>query len=236
MQNMQKQTERQDNSILKIGGWCSVLLGISYIIIGAGYLLLPPAQQSNDPAKFFPSYIQNPFVDDLIHWAFAIGALLALAVVLAITKYLRSNNNGWLEWSKLLALLGFSITAINDFGAVATIPVEAEAYVKGDLVTQKILTTIVKTSSLDPQGWLGFGGVGLWILIISLVALKNDKFPKVLCYIGIGGALLYWLTLVGFTLENQILIAIASGLGGVIIAPVFYIWVGNVLLRADNKK
>jgi hypothetical protein len=38
----------------KLGGACSILVGISYVLIGVTYLLIPREQQSSNPARFYP--------------------------------------------------------------------------------------------------------------------------------------------------------------------------------------
>ena len=39
-----------DRSTLKLGGWCAILVGISYLIAGLTFFLMPAQQQA--PASF----------------------------------------------------------------------------------------------------------------------------------------------------------------------------------------
>lgn len=123
--------------------------------------------------------------------------------------------------------------ATGSFRALALEPGRAAAYLAGDAATQTLLEAT--SLSLDPQGWLAYGGAGLWFLVINLLALRAGAWPKVLSYLGIAGAILYWLALAGTVLENTTLVQLVAGLGGVIVGPIFLIWMGFRLRRAEGS-
>ena len=50
-----------NNTLGKLGGLCSILLGVSYVLVGALYLLLPADQKSApDDLAFYTSVAQAP--------------------------------------------------------------------------------------------------------------------------------------------------------------------------------
>ena len=216
----------KDNTLSKLGGNCSVLLGILYLVIGITYLLLPADQkQTSAVDKFLSSFVENPNTQIIQWWVFSLSGLVAIAVVLAVSESVRSENEGLVRWTSTLAILGFAVVAINNFRAIAFQPGLARAYVEGDAVTK----TVIELSgpySLDPQGWLGFGAVGLWVLVVSLLTLRAGTWPKLLTYIGIATAAAYWLIVVGFVSNQEALFTIGAALGGIILAPIWYIWAG----------
>jgi hypothetical protein len=223
----------KDNSIAKLGSACAILVGISYIVVGGNYLLMPAEQRAvGDLAQFLESFAQNPMPSTIQYWAFALGAVLALAVVLAISESVRSVNEGWERWTSNLAFLGFAVLAINNFRFIGLQPERATAYMAGDAAT-KAAIEVSGPFSLDPQAWLGFGAVGLWVLVVSLLALRGDIWPKPLVYVGIATTIAYWLVVAGYVLSIEPLVAIAAGLGGVILAPIWYIWIGLRLRRKN---
>jgi hypothetical protein len=225
----------KDNTLGKLGGTCSILAGISYIVVGIAYLLLPAEQRPGaDPAKFLLSFAQNPTMAMLEYGAFALGAVLALAVVPAVSERVRSVNEGWVRWASNLAIVGFAVTAMNYFRYLALHPGRAAAYVAGDAATKAAIAANLPPIALDPQGWLMFGGVGLWLLVVNLLALRGNIWPKPLTYVGIAGAIMYWFVVAGFVLQVETLIAIAAGLGGVILGPIWLIWAGLTLRRASS--
>lgn len=210
-----------------------MLLGVSYLVIGINYLLLPADQKAGSALdSFLPSLAQNPTPLTIQYWAFALGAVVALAAVLAISEAVRPANEGWVRWTSHLAVLGFAVVAINNFRNLAFQLDRATAYVGGDAAL-KAAIEVSGPFSLDPQGWLGFGAVGLWVLVVSWLALRAGRWPKPLAYVGIAVSVAYGLVVAGFVLNLELLIAIAAGLGGIILGPIWYIWLGWTLRRAS---
>lgn len=217
----------EGNSFGKLGGTLSILLGVSYIVVGIAFFAQPAElRPGGDFDQFWSTMAENPTAHLLVHWAFALGALLALAAVAAISEVVRPANEGWVRWTRYLALLGFAVMAITNFRALAVEPALAQAYVAGNASTQAAIVATTPLIDLNPQGWLGFGAVGVWLLVLNLLALREDTWPKTLAYVGIVGAILYWFVVAGLALGVPLLTAIAAGLGGIIVAPVWYIWMG----------
>ena len=221
----------KNNSLCKLGGLFSILVGVVYILIGITYLLLPNELQSAEPSQFFSSIARNSKPIILLFLEFALSAVFALAAVTAISEAVRSDNEGWVDWTRNLAYVGFVVTAINSFNSIMHVPERAAAYMAGDASTQAAITAIC--TELDPAGWLRFGGVGLWLLIVSILALRTHRLPKVLAYVGIVFAIFNWLAVVGYVIHMRVLVALSAGLGGIILAPIWYIWIGLKLRRQD---
>jgi Domain of unknown function (DUF4386) len=195
---------------------------------------LPAAQQpGSDLALFYPSIIRDPFLINIYYLTFALGAILALGALPAISEVVRSLNEGWMRWASNLAYLGFAVTAIEYFRLWSIQADRASVFVGGDPSTQAAI--FATGQGLDPQGWLGFGAVGAWVLLVSLLAARAGLWPRTLSYIGIAVAVLYWLLVVAAVFDIGILNSIVAGLGGVILAPIWYIWVG-LLLRRESKR
>jgi uncharacterized protein DUF4386 len=222
----------KDNTLSKLGGNCSILLGILYLLVGITYLLLPADQkQTSALDKFLLSFAQNPTTQIIQWWVFALSGLIGIAVVLAVSESVQSANEGWVRWTSTLAVLGFAVVAINNFRNIAFQPGRAAAYMQGDSVT-KAAIEVSGPFSLDPQNWLGFGAVGLWVLVVSLLALRVGTWPKLLTYVGMATAVAYWVVVVGTVFNQETLITIAAALGGIILAPIWYIWTGLRLRQA----
>ncbi len=215
----------------RLGGMCTILLGATYLVIGLTYVVLPDAQRdlSFPYSQFLASFGKNPMPLTIQLWAFALGGILALAAIPAISEIVRPLSEGWVRWASNLALLGFAVTAITNLQQVAILPGRTAAFLGGDtsILARGPLT------GLDPDGWLGFGGVGLWILIVNLLALRGGAWPKPLAYLGITGAFLAWLVVAGLALNTQSFVTVAAALGGLVVAPVWYAWVG-LILRKDK--
>jgi hypothetical protein len=222
-----------DRSVAKLGGVCSIVVGILYLLIGVTFLLVPAEQRGGstieDIRMLFPSFNQNPTAMMLLYLEFALGAILAIAAVPAITGLVRTVNEGWARWTGNLAFLGFAVVAIYYFQMFAMVPGRAAAYVAGDASTRAAIALPI---GVDPQFLLRYGVIGLWILVVSILALRGGKLPRILCVVGIVAAILYWLLaandILGVATIVRPIIAIA---GGIIAAPIWYIWVGSRLLK-----
>ena len=227
----------KDNSLNELGGACSILAGLLFFVSGVIYFLLPHEQRALgwlDPGPFLASFAENSTMLIVYFWVAALGQLLGIAAVLAISESVRSTNEGWVRWTSTLAIIGFAATAISFFRFIELDPARATAYVTGDVATKAALTAPGALAGLDPQGWLRFGVVGLWILVVNLLALRADSWSKPLAYVGIATAIGYWLILATHLVQvpTQLLRTIIVGVCGLLLPPLWYIWLGLRLRKA----
>lgn len=179
----------KDNTLSKLGGTCSILLGISYILVAVIYIVMPAEQKEAagiPPGVFLESLAQKPALFIALSLALALGSLLGVAA----------------------------------------------AYVSGDATVKAALTVPGALTHLDQEAWLRSGAVGLWILVISLLALRGGTWPKLLAYMGIFVTITYWLIVASNFLQIQSFTTIVAGIGLVVIAPAWYIWLGLRLRKA----
>jgi hypothetical protein len=198
----------QAPSICTLGGICSILVGISYVVFGIATLLDP----TRDSSTFWQTLVEAPTWFLISRWALTVGALLALAVVPAVAHLLAPANVGWVTWHSKLADVGFFVTAL---ASVQAVSVE------------------VLYANIDPHSWLTIGCVGLWMLGINVLALQSAAWPKPLAYLGLVVACMYGCALAGNALAMPQLFAIAAGLGGIVLGPIWYVWIGQRLRRVD---
>jgi hypothetical protein len=213
------------NTMGKFGAVCSVLVGVSYFVIGVIQVLLPPDQTCNCAEKFWLSYLNYPVGLTAQYIAFALSGLLGMAAVTAISDTLRSQDTDWVRWTRTLALIGFALTAIDNFHALDLNYAKASAYVNA-LGAQAPLSIPGALSGLDVNGWFRFGAIGVWVLAVNLLALRSNVWPKTLAYVGIGVAVAYFIILASNVFGLASLTLIGAGLGGIILAPIWYIWTG----------
>jgi uncharacterized protein DUF4386 len=221
------------NSLRRLGGACAIVLGVSYVLVGITYFLVPDAQRPGMAIEsFYPSYAANPLFARLLNWELALGALFAICAVLAIQDAVRSAAEGLARWTGNLAIIGFAVTAIDGFRALSLQPQIAAGYVAADN-SAKAAIAATGVTAIDPDGWLAFGAVGAWALATSVLILRTAAFPRVLGYVGIAVGILYGLVVAGNYLGIPQLIAVAAGLGGVVAAPIWFIGLGSTLLRGS---
>jgi hypothetical protein len=224
----------KDTTLSKLGGTCSILVGATFLAFVVLALLLPPEQLDTCgcPARFLTTTAHDSTLFLVSYALLALYSVFAIAAVLAISETVRSANEGWVRWTSTLAIIGFAVTTINEVQRIALDPAKAAAYVHGDAAVRAALTVPGEVGSLDPQNWLRFGAVGLWVLVVSLLALRGGRWPKPLAWVGIGLGLVYWLFVVGEVAPIPSLFAIVAGVGALLFGMIWFIWLGLRLRRA----
>jgi hypothetical protein len=163
----------------------------------------------------------------------ALTAILCLAVVVAIPGIIRPVHEGWLGWATTVAILGYSVIALQYLREIALIPSMAERFLTADALTRAATAANLYLVLLDPQGWITYGAVGAWLLAINILALPGARWPRPLSYVGIAGGIGYWLIVAGTVLRLDALISIAA-VAEVLLAPIWLIWMGFVLRRSNR--
>jgi hypothetical protein len=157
-----------------------------------------------------------------------LGGLLSTAGLLAVYYRLRETEAVFAQWGLLLTLVGAIGSAIHggydlanalhppasDLGALADLP-----------------------SQVDPRGLLTFGVTGLGMLVIAWLMGRSGEFPRVLSYLGYVLAVLLLVLYLGRLIVLQAtspIIVVPALLAGFLVNPIWYIWVGLVLWRAQR--
>lgn len=218
----------KNNSLARVGGIGAMLVGVAYAAFGITFTLLPHMQRTPiSSLEYLYSVARDPLLISIHYAALALGALCALVAVPAISEHVSSTGAGWMRWASNLALLGFAVTAVNNLQLLAVIPNRAATFAVGDEFTRKAI--VYSQFTLDPYGWLGFGAVGIWVLVVNGLALRSTTLPTPLAYLGIALGLIYWLGALSGIIGQPIIGELAAGLGGALLAPLWYIWVGRIL-------
>jgi hypothetical protein len=146
-----------------------------------------------------------------------VGALLSTPVAVALYLRLRATD-------RALALLAFL------FGFVAALG----QFENSSLTLAKEVGGLVGESS-DPAGHFRFGVLGLSLLIIGWLIVQGGSLPRRLGSLAFAGGVLLVLTYLG-RLTGVIdpatkITTLPPLLYGVVVHPVFYVWLGRILRR-----
>ncbi len=223
----------KDNSVLRLGGACAILLGIVGALGSLTYLLLPADQRLGVPAsRILPSITQGATLLNIQFMELVLVGLLGLAVVPAVSELVRKGNEGWLRWTGTLALIGFSVSAVSNLFTMGRLPGIAAAYVAGEAATKAALVPVWR-STFDLYGFWGYGMVGVWIFVVSLLALRGAAFSRTLAILGLVAGVFYALIPAAFLLRQPVLFIVAAVPGG-LASTLWFIWVGVVARRAAS--
>jgi hypothetical protein len=95
---------------------------------------------------------------------------------------------------------------------------------------------VVAGLALDgPDGFLTYGAVGVWVVLVSWLGRRDRVLPERLCWLGFVAALTYFAGVLGYTLRVHALLVIAVGVGGLIIVPAWFGWMGVLLRRRARE-
>jgi hypothetical protein len=125
----------------------------------------------------------------------------------------------------------FAVVILDNYWPIVYTEAIARAYVTGSDATRAALTVPGAAQWIDVKGWLAYGAVGLWVLVCSILSLRNNVWPKGLAYLGILAAFVYFLALASTAIPSLFLsgaIIFVSVIGAVL-APIWYGWMGIVL-------
>jgi hypothetical protein len=85
----------KDNSLYKLGSISSILLGLSYLVVGITGVLIPSILNGVPNAQSpFMYYQENKIMLLTNWWALLLGAVLALAVIPAVSQTVQHLNEG----------------------------------------------------------------------------------------------------------------------------------------------
>lgn len=222
-----------NGSMARFGSSAAILVGLSYVAVLLSALLMPPELKGGAATEheFWIALSRNPTAHIMLHWSWVVGGIVALAAIPAISHPVRSLNEGWVGFATALAYLGYAVNARSHLMEVAWDRKILPVYETADAAYQQAVHVVAALALDVPDGFLTHGGIGFWIFVVSILALRNRIFPTLLGYIGIVLAILNWLTVVGFVLMtgrhpmSLSLITIGWG-GGSILGAIWFVWLG----------
>ncbi|MGH2693096.1 MAG: hypothetical protein ACRDHM_11460 [Actinomycetota bacterium] len=184
--------------------------GVSAILVGVGGLIY---------GVLFGAIVYGAGRPVALAWLTLglLGAALATPVAVALYMKLRETDWGFALLALLLGLAG-SLGQVQN--SALTLAKEV-----GELIGE----------SPDPAGVFRFGLIGISLLVFGWLILQGDAFPKRLGYLAEAGGVLLVLTFVGrvtglIDTANELTV-LPPVLYGVLVHPVFYVWLGRVLRK-----
>ncbi len=215
-------------------GFAALLCAAFYIIVGMTHFLMPSAQlhfSSGVTSEFFISLTKNATAFHVHYWAFVIASILNIGVIYGVTNHLKFS--AFYQFTAILAIIGLSVTAY-DFARMHYQAIHlAEKFVTSDAFIKDIIL-IQGLDRLDAYG-IGFNLLGFYLFILSYHTLGTKIWSRTISIIGILAGILLQFVLIGILTRIGILIDIAAGMGGIVLAPLFFIGIGLFYIKEDAK-
>ncbi|WP_053365066.1 hypothetical protein [Bacillus sp. FJAT-27245] len=215
----------------RLGGISAIVIGLLYLLTVVLVLSAPPGENSViDHVHYMNRLIA-------VHYVLGFLGLFGIMAVLAVSNKLEGQTK-WSEWypyTKVMAIIGFAILALNNLRQVGLDHELSHAAVeKGGETLDTIVMAWVGLVELSPQGWIDFGFVGIWIVTVSYFTLKSGGM-KLLSVFGFVGGSCFIITVLGNVSGVSFLTMIGMGLGGLAAVPVWFIMMGRVLLKKNSS-
>jgi hypothetical protein len=223
-------------SVLRFGATSAFLCAAFYVLAGVTHFLLPADQlrgATGVDAAFFESLAASSAVFVTHYWMVVLSCLFSVGVALGLFVLVRGHESGFLSWAALLGVFGAGLAA-TDFALVAVeSPRIARRFAASPTAAQSALL-LQGVPHVDPC-FLGWGLMGLWLLVANAAALRAGHLPRFLSSLGMLGGLLSLSGFAGALGRLPLLVDVSVGLGFVVIAPIWSVWFGWTVHRTVEK-
>lgn len=213
-------------------GWAALVLALATALAAIFYVLLPAEQRLGIQGRLLlPSFVANPLPLNL-----EIAALTAMGVVgLAIVRPIQNlvgRDDEWLRWTSMLALIGYGVAAVGQTLVWGTLPGVAAAFVAADDAAKPAIAALWRTT-LDPWGLWQFGAVGLWLVLVGLVAMRRRSLPQTGAYLAIAAGVAHVVVPLLLVASAQPALVVASMVAAIVIVA-WFTWIGLYLRRGGE--
>lgn len=209
-------------TLQKFGGFAALYAGIAYIVGMIGFLLV--VGWPEDPVQQVNVLVDHQVAQHILYLiVYQIWAFVLVVLMLALYERFKAGSYAMMQIVTAIGIIWATLVIAS--GMIFNIGMETVVNLYGKDPAQATTVWLVIESVTN-----GIGGGneivgGLWMLLISWVALQLGGFPKALNYLGV---------VVGVA---GILSAL-PGLGDVglifgLVQIVWFIWLGIVLLRSN---
>jgi|GEM_PF-902368 len=201
----------------------------AYLATGVFFLLDPTSAHPAGSDAYWQALAAEPFQRKGFLAAFGVAGLLAIGVIPSLGRLVRARTGDPAQWGCLLGLLGYAVTAITYFRLLGGEALRAAAVAGGSDPTREAILSF--SLSLDTQGWIIFGCVGMFLALVNGAGLARRRLPWPVGGLGLVAAGLYGIAFGGLLFGDQTLVKVAAGAGGVGVGPVWWLCIATLLWR-----
>jgi len=217
-----------------LGGTCSILAGTVFAISGFAFFLSQVGRFDwNSISSISEYFVNSPSslaLWKIVNGGAALASFLAIAGVLGLSDVIKPAHEGFVRWTSMLAIIGYTIIAITNVADLYQIKRVALGYVVADESAKSALE-IIGIGTLDPTLSLRFITIGAWLLTAGWFSASNNLLPKALANFGV----IAGITSLGFALASFFelqTITLMAGSVAVVFHPIWLIWTGIILRQS----
>jgi len=225
-----------DASIARTGSLASFGVAAAYFASSLCAVLMPPELQGRpdvSPHEFWTVLSRQPGAHLAFHWAWVVAGFCGLAAVPAISLRVWDANRGLVLWSGGAAWLGFAVLARSHLMEVAFDRKVIPHYATATSAYQEAVQVAAGLALDVPDGVLTYGAIGAWAVCVSALGFRARRLPRGLCMLGFAAGVTYLAGVPGYSLLLRPLIVLSVGVGGALVVPAWFVWLG-VVMRRDS--
>lgn len=208
--------------VRSLGAVCSILAGL-LLVVAAITAIVGKVTEGGSTLQQIMNHAQYATATLVFHLTFGVYSVLSIVAVGAISEERSSPNAGVVRWLSILASIGLGIEAINNFRVQHVL--QAQQYASADAATQKAIEAAWPQWNLDPQG-LTIGVVGIWVIAVSLLALRAGTQSRAFGYIGVAAGIMVIVVMAGLISGVAEITNLGTVFGGTILLPIWWVWSG----------
>jgi hypothetical protein len=223
-----------DPSLARTGSLAAFGVAAAYLASALAAALMPAALQARPgvtPLEFWTTLSQQPHAHLAFHGAFVAAGFCGLGAVPAISGRVFAAGPGAVLWSGGAAWLGFATLARSHLMEAAFDRKVIPHYATATPAYQEAVHVAAGLALDVPDGVLTYGAIGVWIACVCALGLRSRRLPRGACWLGFAAAAAYLAGVAGYGLRVRPLIVLAVGLGGALLVPAWFAWLGLVLHR-----
>ena len=168
----------------KTGGVFSILAGLSYLAIGILVCVQPVLFQDANVDLFLSTLAVKLTCFVLYYLAIALSATFGIGAIAAVTNYFGVAENEVVKWAMKLAYVGFAILAMSYYRVFTVKPYMANFYTNAPQNAKDIILIMDPYISFAPNGLVTYGLVGIWLVLISVLAFKKKSSSAIYTILG----------------------------------------------------
>lgn len=223
-----------DSSILRGGAVAALGVALASLASGVCAVSMPPELQARPdvgPHEFWLALSRDPWAHLAFHWTWITAGLCGLGAVPAVSALVWRAAPGAVLWSGAAAMLGFAVQARSHLMEVAFDRRIIATYPQADPAFQQAVHVVAGLALDVPDGVLTYGAIGIWVLVVSRLGLRDGLLPRGLGLLGLVVGVTELLGVAGYGLHIRALVLVAVGLGGLLLVPAWWAWLGLELRR-----
>ena len=226
-------TEKQAR-ICQVGAICAFVAGFCYVLMIICAFLSPVSIASYVTSEqYFIDFKGYRYIFIFLKFLMIVANSAFIGVVLAFQSLVRDKNYGLVLFVSALAFVGFSVGIFQSVVDLSRVPYLATQYEMG---SENIKDVIIALGVANPFIYIiSLGFPGLWLILVSVLALNNPMIPRLLAILGFMWGFGNILTVIAHVFVIMWLVYLVA-FGGLLAAPFWSLWEGVFLWRISQKK